>query len=429
MIQLDIRTMLISQTLLGILTVFLMLLLWQGVKKDIRGVGMWTLAFAFSMGGYSLIALRGVIPYVLTMVPGNLLVIMGMLALLYGAGAFLNVKISRTYAFLTLALISVSFTIFGHLFPIVWARVAILNAVFVVTFVSCAYLFYRHAEKPIAPNARAVAVALLFMALIAALRIYGAFAFPLNKDWLHPSPWEAWGLLAMTIAQTAIAFTLIELVDARVRAQVVKIAEEKTLLIREMHHRTKNDFAIVESLISLETAEPSRSDTVEVLERIKDRVHSFALLHDRLYRGKGSGTVEVGEYLSLIAAGLMEGATTDGRIVLRKKVQEAIASPGSAVSLGLIVNELITNALKHAFPGGRSGAIDLVLIVEGKNARLEVADDGIGLAESVAATGTGGLGMTLVSSLVAQIGGTIERSSKPGEGVRTSLTFTLPQPV
>jgi hypothetical protein len=187
-----------------------MVLLWQGVHKDMRGVGLWTYAFAASMVGYSLIALRGTIPYVLTMVPANLLLASGMLALLYGAAAFLGVRISRAFAFLVLAVIAVSFTVFGHLVPKVGPRVIVLNAVFFVTFVASAVLFLRHEEKAVARNARATAAAMLFMAIIAALRIFGALAFPLDRDWLHASPWETWGLLAMTIGQTAIAFTLIE---------------------------------------------------------------------------------------------------------------------------------------------------------------------------------------------------------------------------
>ena len=378
------------------------------------------------MGGYSLIALRGVIPYVLSMVPANLMVTTGLLALLYGTGAFLGIGVPRIFAVLTLALVGVSFTIFGHIIPAVGPRVIILNAVFFIAFSVSAFLFLRHGEKTISRNARAVAVTMLFMAVIAALRIYGALVFPLDRDWLHTSPWEAWGLLAMAIGQIAIAFTLIELVDARVRAQVSRIAEEKTLLIREMHHRTKNDFAIVESLISLETASLSDGGTAEVLGRIRDRVHSFSLLHDRLYRGKATGTLDLGEYLSLIAAGLLDSGSREGLIVLRTNVEKAVAPAGMAVALGLIVNELITNALKHAFPG-RGGTISLSLGVEEASARLAVEDDGVGLPEPGAQSAGQGLGMTLVASLVAQIGGSIDRESEAGKGVRTTVTFSLPK--
>lgn len=424
---LDLRTILVTQTLLGLLMALLMYVQWQGVNKEMRGVGLWAIAFMAFTLGQSLITLRNLLPEALVLFPSNLFLVLGMLAILYGIGAFLGVKIPRSYGFVVSAFLVVSFMISGHFVVETRLGTSVFNGIFLINSLICAVLLLRHKEKDLEANARAVAVTQLVFVVIAAFRLYGALDFPWSGVWGRSALEAALGILALTIDQVAVAFTLIGLVDARLQTRLSRSADEKTLLVREMHHRTKNDFALVESLISLETSELPECGTSEALLRVRDRIHSFALLHDRLYRGKTTGTVDTGEYLSLIAAGLVGSGSKDGRIRLRTQIAGVETDAGSAVSLGLIVNELITNALKHAFPGERSGWIDLSLNLIGENACLKVKDDGVGLDGAEGEKPAEGLGMTLVSSLVAQIGGSMERTSVRGGGVCTSLYFPLPR--
>ena len=422
---LDLRTILFSQTLLGILTSVVMLLLRQGVIREMRGVGWWTFSFAAVTAGQLLISLRGVIPYVFTMVPANLLLAAGIVSLFYGTRAFLKVKSSPTYGIAVLCLVGINHTVFGHYYLALVPRLAVFALVGLVNCALCTLDLIRFADSGVRRNALAVAAVQAFFFFIYSVRLIGAFAFDVGSDWLSSTPWEAASMLAMSLGQAALAFTLIELVDARVRAQVAKGAEEKTLLVREMHHRTKNDFALVESLISLEAGEQSDPENREMLVRVRDRIHSFSVLHDQLYKGKATGTVNAGEYLALIAAGLIENGAEGDRIALRTSVDPIVMEAGTAISIGLVANELITNSLKHAFPEGRQGMIVLSLRDVGGKALLTVEDDGVGLGGDGGTPAQSGLGVTLISSLVNQINGKIERGDKHGKGLRATVEFPL----
>ncbi|HCM29102.1 MAG TPA: hypothetical protein DIC34_21625 [Treponema sp.] len=425
---LDLRTILFFQTLLGVLISVVMLLLRQGVSREMRGVGWWTIGFAAATVGQLLISLRGMIPYALTMVPANLLLAGSMTALFYGTRAFLGVKAPPAYGIAVLFAVAVNHTVFGHLYLVLTPRLALFALVGMVNSALCASDLYRFAERSIRRNALAVAAVQAVFFVIYALRLVGAFAFDVGSDWLSSTPWEGASLLAIALAQAALAFTMIELVDSRAQAQVAKGAEEKTLLIREMHHRTKNDFALVESLISLEAADKSDPDTGELLVRVRDRIHSFSVLHDQLYKGQATGKVNAGEYISLIATGLVESGSEGDRIVLRTSAESMVMEAGTAISIGLIVNELITNALKHAFPDGRMGTILLSLGIADGKGRLIVEDDGVGISADLKGRIGSGLGATLVSSLVGQIDGTMERAQTgtDGKGLRVAVDFPLP---
>lgn len=424
--QLDIRTILFSQSLLGLLATAVMLLLWRGVRSHASGVGWWTASYAAITAGQTLIMLRGTIPYVLTMVPANLLIVGGMAALYYGVRAFLGKAAHPAYGIALLAVISFSATVFGHLRPSVPPRLVVLSVIPIVNSSLCAASLLRHAGKEISANARAVAAVHGAFVVLYLIRLYGVFRYEPGPDWLLSSSWEAASYLGITVVHAALAYTMIELVDAKIRERIVLNAEEKTLLLREMHHRTKNDFALAESIIALESGSVRDQEAAAALDRIRGRIRSFAILHDRLYRGKATGTVDAGEYVALIAAGLVEGGAEEGRIALETDTAEIEVEARTAVALGLLANELITNALKHAFPNGRKGAIRVSLGKTPEGGMLAVEDDGVGMATDRPGKAEPRLGTVLIDTLASQLSGQVERTAgSGGAGTRVSISVPL----
>ena len=202
-------------------------------------------------------------------------------------------------------------------------------------------------------------------------------------------------------------------VEERLEASV----REKELLLREVYHRVKNNLQIICSLLSLQEASLQDPAALQVLRNARDRVRSMALVHERLYRSSDLTSVDFAEHLRQLARELRHSygiAAQDVRFIFNlRKVGLGI---DVAIPCSMIVHELVSNALQHAFAGGRGGRIAIDLVGEPPDhARLGVSDDGVGLPED-APVRSGSLGLQLVSMMVEQIAGTLEVRRTPGAG-------------
>jgi len=198
------------------------------------------------------------------------------------------------------------------------------------------------------------------------------------------------------------------------------IAVQRQQLLDELDHRVKNNFAMVSAMIRMElrTAEEGAADT---LRMILGRVESIARAHEALYRGEGGiGTVPMRPYLGTLCASL-DDAFFEGETVIRTEVCDIALPRDQAVSVGLVVNELCTNAAKHAFQGVTEKRITVRLVADGSDYALTVEDNGCGIR--VDAANGGGMGHGLVESLAAQAGGTLEHLDRP-RGTAFRMTFT-----
>lgn len=191
------------------------------------------------------------------------------------------------------------------------------------------------------------------------------------------------------------------------------------LLLQEMSHRVKNKFAMVVSMIALQARE-APPDTQAALEAIGSRVRVIAKVHDYLQRSRHDGVVDMQEYLNGLCQSLEEALCNPQVVRLFVSAEPVALPPEKALSFGLIVNELVTNALKHAFPEERAGTVQVRFEKRGSTLCLCVTDDGIGCAQQ----GTR-LGTKLVTLLAAQLGGEAKwESKKTGCRVFTEIPLT-----
>lgn len=202
--------------------------------------------------------------------------------------------------------------------------------------------------------------------------------------------------------------------EARLRASLL----EKQVLVQEIHHRVKNNLQFIISLLRLQGAEMRSPELRVLLEETRSRVHAIALVHEKLYRAEDLARLDYGSYLRELVATL-------SRTVGERNPQVAIsveASPDSlgtsaAVPIGLIVSELVSNSLKHAFPGGRQGRIAVTLGgAPDRGYDLVVRDDGIGAAVAFDPAASGTMGWRLVGMLTRQLDGTITMQRDGGTG-------------
>lgn len=203
-------------------------------------------------------------------------------------------------------------------------------------------------------------------------------------------------------------------------AQLEEQNLEKEFLLKEIHHRVKNNLGIVSSLLDLQSAEMQDPKVVEAIHESQNRVYSMSMIHQKLYQGKNLSAIEMKEYFLELSDHILDSFGLKNRIEFNFDMEEIELDVDTAIPLGLIVNELVTNALKHAFPKDSKGRIDLFFRKTNDNTiRLEVADNGVGIHEIVQKKEKrGGFGIKLVSLLIQQLDAKMNRISDNGTSVR-----------
>ena len=196
---------------------------------------------------------------------------------------------------------------------------------------------------------------------------------------------------------------------------------EKTALLREVHHRVKNNLQIIRSLLSLQAGQVENEEVQAHLAVTQNRIGAMALLHEHLYRSESLARLNLADYVANLCSHLVR-ATGGGssRARLEHHVEPEISiGLDQAVPCGLMINELVTNALKYAFPAGRSGSIRVTFArATPSELRLTVADDGIGLPAGLDPNETQSLGLQLVGMLTQQLGGTVTFTREAGTTVQ-----------
>lgn len=263
-----------------------------------------------------------------------------------------------------------------------------------------------------------VALPALLWAWFYVMPVRRSFAF---DDPAGPSIVLVVAITAMITLGVAQAFR-----QAVVRAQRERERQiaERDLFLREFEHRVKNNFAIVISLLELQRrrADPT---TADALGAALARVEGIARAHQHLYRGAAHqpGTVEISTYLVELCAALGDALSLAHGIEIHCDSDRAPVSRDRAVSIGLIVNELVTNAAKHAFPDREQGRIDVGCRVVPQGLKLTVADNGVGMrADAPRNDRRGGLGTRLVDAFARQAGGQVTvESDEAGTRVEVQL--------
>ncbi len=186
--------------------------------------------------------------------------------------------------------------------------------------------------------------------------------------------------------------------------------EEKIVLLKEVHHRVKNNLQIVVSLLHLQAVRTKNPEALDTLRETGDRIFSMALLHETLYRSQNLARVSFASYTENICNHLFRSYGPKAvRIKLDLRLKETSVEMDQALSCGLIITELVSNALKHAFPGDRSGRIMIQLqSAPGNQMMLTVADDGAGMPPALDIRQSDTLGHQLVRLLVEKLHGTLE---------------------
>ncbi|HEX2279516.1 MAG TPA: MASE1 domain-containing protein [Candidatus Tectomicrobia bacterium] len=209
----------------------------------------------------------------------------------------------------------------------------------------------------------------------------------------------------------------------RVEAQLQASLHEKEVLLKEIHHRVKNNLQIISSLLDLQAESVPDPQVRAVFTESQHHIQAMALLHESLYQSQNLAYLDAADYLRRLSQRLFEAYhPPDGRISLTLALETVALEPNRAISCGLLLNELLSNCLKHAFPHGQAGEVHIALRACQEQVTLSVRDTGVGLPEGLDFRHTDSLGLQLVYLLTEQLGGTITLERTGG----TTFTLILP---
>jgi len=239
-----------------------------------------------------------------------------------------------------------------------------------------------------------------------------------NEDYDETDVWQIQAFLS----------AVQEMLDRRkAEAELRAMVERQEILMQELKHRVKNNLNIVSSLLRLELPTITDPAAIKVLADAESRIRSIAMIYERLYLAPSLAGVELSAYIQELSRNIMAIYTNDdGRITLRMELAKAELSTERAVPLGLILNELITNVIKYAYPGNSRGELRIALTNNSGIILLLIEDDGVGLPPGFCPETTGSMGTQLVVMLSQQINAQVAYSRpENGTGTRVRIDFTL----
>jgi PAS domain S-box-containing protein len=239
--------------------------------------------------------------------------------------------------------------------------------------------------------------------------------------WLaNRGPWRDSSGTIIGIIGISRDITELKLTEERIRASLV----EKEVLLKEIHHRVKNNLQVISGLLYLKSENVDLPEVKEALQESRGRVQSIALIHEQLYKAADLAQVDFAEYFAPWKEHAMELLGADPkRIRVECDIDPVLLAVEQAIPCALIMNELVSNAVKYAFPGTRQGRVEVQLKIIQNGCRLSVADDGVGLPAGCNLEQTPSLGLHLVGILTRQLKGvaTIDRSA----GTRIQVQFPI----
>lgn len=202
----------------------------------------------------------------------------------------------------------------------------------------------------------------------------------------------------------------------RAEEKIKESLEEKEVMLREIHHRVKNNMQIILSLLRIQSRRVMAKGTQEIFRQSQNRIRSMALIHESLYKSDDLARIDFADYISRMTTHLMSIYREElGRIKIIKEVEGIYLDINKAIPCGLIISELLANCLKHAFPGKRDGQVTIRMTCDKKGKySLIVHDNGIGMPEGMDCRETDTLGLQLVNDLILQIRGSLKLNKTHG---------------
>jgi two-component sensor histidine kinase len=210
----------------------------------------------------------------------------------------------------------------------------------------------------------------------------------------------------------------------KIERQIRDSLREKEILLQEVHHRVKNNLQVISSILNLQSSYVKDPNTLNILRESQNRIKSMSFIHESLYQTTDFSYIDFSDYILSLAKNLVHSYSINlGSVRLETAFEKVYLNLDQAIPCGLIVNELVSNALKYAFPDNQKGVLQLGIRETNHKITLKVKDGGVGVPEEFDIEKGDTLGLQLVFTLVEQLDGEVAFKSKPGKGTEYLITF------
>jgi two-component sensor histidine kinase len=400
--HLDFRSTLIMSNLINVAMIAYLLPVWAHNRSHYQGIQLFIWGMVSIVAGHTLMSLQRIVPPLFATVLSNLLVSAGYFIIYISLRMFFGLRIRRIpLLFLGACLFSVIVEqfVFGIVVPKLEVRVIFMSLVNAfATGLSLHQLLTVRRETSL-PG---VLLILSFAAtvLIYMIRIPITLAFPMTDSLMSAARIHAYVVLSVTLACTAwpIGFTL--LIAHRLQQKERALRMEKELLMRELSHRTKNNIQVISGFLALQQ---KRSDSPTVKEAVGSaisRIDAIGLVHKRLDQSESLTNVSLKEYINELCQLIHRNRkSNDGNIRIATEIDDIHVLMDVAIPVGLIVNELVFNSFKHAFPDGKGNILVRITEKAGNLISMLVKDDGIGFPKGWDFTRAETLGLQIVMAI------------------------------
>nr|WP_255668583.1 PAS domain S-box protein [Methanocella sp. CWC-04] len=206
--------------------------------------------------------------------------------------------------------------------------------------------------------------------------------------------------------------------------EIKRALDEKDILLKEVHHRVKNNLQIISSLLNLQSAQIKDKHDLQLFKDSQNRIRSMALIHEKLYGNDTFSTLNFQDYVRSLTTFLFNSYSNNKNLRLNFNINEINLNIDTAIPCGLIINELVSNSLKYAFPDNREGEIRIDAYIENDMFNLCVSDNGIGLPVDFDPNGSETLGIQLVNALATQLNGKMEINGNNGTDFRLVFNYS-----
>ncbi|RPI66271.1 MAG: hypothetical protein EHM47_17040, partial [Ignavibacteriales bacterium] len=234
-----------------------------------------------------------------------------------------------------------------------------------------------------------------------------------------------WYRISVFPSQEGVSLYAVDITLSRAYEEQLKNSlKQKETLLKEVHHRIKNNLQIIISILNLQSYYIKDPQALEIFRQSQNRIRSMALIHEKLYKTENLNSINLGNYVSDVVRHLYSTYSTNKDVVdISLDLDNIYLDSNTAISFGLILNELVSNSLKYAFPGDRKGNIKIIARKESPNMLFELSDNGVGFPSDIDFRNTTSLGLQLVNTLVDQLNGELVMSNKQGTTFRIGIPY------
>ena len=436
--MIDIKTVFVFSTILTLFNWIVMAMLWVPYRRRFAGINHWMLGYTFISTGMLVILFRIVLSEFFLFLFGNLLIVFGIFLLHTGLERFVEKPRTRIHNFIFLATFTTIHAYYSFVSPSLRLLSICVSAMIVIIFVQSAWLMLVRVKKPIHSGMLHYGVISGAFSLINAIQIVMVLIYRPGKEFYRIGEWNSWVQIANQIGLIALTFSLFLMVSRRLSVEletvilfrkqaeekIKSLLQEKELLLKEVHHRIRNNMSTIMGLLSLQSGTLNNSEAKMALKEAQNRVQSMLVLYDKLFLSSDFQNVSTKQYFETLIDEIIKNFSNSNIVSVKYEIEDVMLSAKTIFDLGIIINELITNTMKHAFVGKEQGKISASLSADEGHATITIQDDGIELPESVSFENpAAGFGFKLVSMLVNQLDGSIQIDR--GNGTKFTIKFNI----